>query len=240
MSIDIGTDNLMACAVFSNGRSNQFIIDGRHIKSINAYYNKTVAKLKSSYAEQGMEHETTKRLLRIYNGRANRINDYFSKSAEYVIRTCLEHGVTTLVVGYNKEMKQEINIGKVNNQNFVYIPFDNLRNKLRYKCELHGIKFVLQEESYTSKASCLDGDDIPVYGKTDGTVKFSGRRVKRGLYRSSDGSLLNADINGSVNILRKYCIESKGNWLCHDLVRALVNVPCWRISPAQAPSFRKG
>ena len=108
------------------------------------------------------------------------------------------------------------------------------------KCELHGIIYESQEESYTSKASSLDNDAIPVYGDDVTNVVFSGKRIYRGLYRSSDGILINADINGSVNILRKYFNERNEKWIFHDSVRAHVNVPCQRLNVfAQAPSFRE-
>ena len=211
MSIDIGMDNLMACTVFSNGQSCQFLIDGKPLKSINAYYNKTIARLKSEYSKnKGISSQNTKRMLRLYNGRANRINDYFNKAVSLLVRKCIDMNVTHIVIGYNKEMKQDINIGKTNNQNFVYVPFHKLRQKLQCKCELHGIKCEFQEESYTSKASSLDLDAIPKYG-IDTKPTFSGKRIKRGLYRSKDGFKLNADINGSVNILRKYFNERKWN-----------------------------
>jgi IS605 OrfB family transposase len=170
-------------------------------------------------------------MLRLMNGRLHRIDDYFGKSVKLIVDKCLEYGVTTLVIGYNKEQKQEINIGKVNNQNTVMIPLNKFRQKLKYKCELHGITYCPQEESYTSKASSLDDDPIPTYGMSEHKHVFSGTRVKRGLYRSSDGSVLNADINGSVNILKKYFKECKSNWLYKDDVRALVNAPCQRINP---------
>ena len=151
---------------------------------------------------------------------------------------CLACGVTTLVIGYNKEQTQGINIGKVNNQKITSIPYHKFRKKLEYLCTEYGIKYISQEESYTSKASAIDGDAIPVYGEKE-TPSFSGKRIHRGLYRSNDGSILNADINGSINILRKYFNTCNEKWIYHDSVRALVNVPCQRVSPfAQAPSFR--
>lgn len=233
LSIDLGVDNLMSCAVFSNGQSRQFIIDGRRIKSVNAYYNKTISKLKAQYStNKGVEHPNlTKRMLRLYNGRYNRMNQYFDNAVKYIIDICLEYGISTVVVGYNKGQKNGIDIGAVNDQNFVCIPYHKLRQKLCNKCLLHGIRYESQEESYTSKSSCLDCDELPVYGDDVSTVKFSGKRVHRGLYMSSDGSLLNADINGSVNILRKYFKERNENWLYQDSVRALVNVPCKRVNP---------
>ena len=109
------------------------------------------------------------------------------------------------------------------------IPFYKLRQKLQYKCELHGISYCPQEESYTSKASCLDDDAIPVYGETV-TALFSGKRIHRGLYRASDGTVLNADINGSINILKKYFKERKSNVVfTTDDVRVLLNAPCERL-----------
>ena len=233
MSIDLGVDNLVACTVFSNSNTQQFLIDGRRLKSINHYYNKKVAMLKSEYSKnKSIVSNNTPRMLRLMNGRINRINDYFNKTVKLIIDKCLENNVTTLVIGYNKEQKQLINIGKVNNQNTVMIPYHKFRQKLQYQCELHGIEYSPQEESYTSKASCLDNYQIPSYGVNESEKKFSGKRIHRGLYRSSDGSVLNADINASANILKKYFKERKSNvTITTDDVRALVNTPCQRINP---------
>ena len=148
---------------------------------------------------------------------------------DYEAKWTVGDDVTTLVIGYNKGQKQEINIGKVNNQNTVMIPLYKLRQKLQYQCELHGIKYCPQEESYTSKASALDNDNIPNYGDTDIPV-FSGSRIHRGLYRSSKGRVLNADINGSINILKKYFKERKSNGITPNDVRVLVNAPCQRLN----------
>ena len=229
MSIDLGVDNLASCTIFSNGDAQQFLIDGRRLKNVNHYYNKKMAMLQSSYSTNKSITIPTNRMLRLMNGRNNRINDYFNKTVKLIINACLDNDVTTLVIGYNKQQKQEINIGKINNQNTVMIPLYKLRQKLQYQCELHGIKYCPQEESYTSKASALDCDNIPNYGDTDIPI-FSGSRIHRGLYRSSDGSVLNADINGSVNILKKYFKERKSNGLTPNDVRALVNAPCQRLS----------
>ncbi|MBP5722061.1 MAG: transposase [Bacteroidales bacterium] len=241
MSIDVGVDNFAACTIFSNGDARQFLIDGRILKNINHYYNKKVAELKSEYAKNSNITSTnTPRMLRLMNGRNNRFDDYFNKAVKMIIDACLANGVTTLVIGYNKEQKQDVNIGHVNNQNLCYIPHYKFRQKLQYKCELHGIAYCPQEESYTSKASALDFDFIPTYGDED-IPSFSGRRVKRGLYKSADGSVLNADINGSVNILRKYFKERESNGLVLDDVRALINAPCKRLNAfSQTPSFRWG
>ena len=229
MSIDLGVDNLAACTIFSNGDAQQFLIDGRRLKNINHYYNKKMAMLQSSYSTNKSITVPTNRMLRLMNGRNNRINDYFNKTVKLIINACLDNDVTTLVIGYNKGQKQEINIGKINNQNIVMIPLYKLRQKLQYQCELHGIKYCPQEESYTSKAGSLDDDFIPNYGDTDIPI-FSGSRIHRGLYRSSDGSVLNADINASINILKKYFKERKSNGLTPNDVRVLVNAPCQRHS----------
>ena len=230
MSIDLGVSNLASCTIFSNGGAQQFIVDGRRLKNINHYYNKKAAMLKSEYAKnKSILSSNTKRMIRLMNGRHNRINDYFNRVAKILVNKCLDNGVSTLVIGYNKGQKQGISIGKVNNQNMVMIPFYKLRQKLQYQCELHGISYCSQEESYTSKASCLDDDYIPVYGETV-TTPFSGKRIHRGLYRASDGTVLNADINGSVNILKKYFKERKSNVaLTTDDVRVLLNAPCERL-----------
>ena len=127
------------------------------------------------------------------------------KIASDIVKFCLDTGITTIVLGKNKNWKQKSNIGHVNNQNFVQIPLETLRWMITYKAESAGLIVVEQEESYTSKASLVDGGEIPVYGKeTEKPVSFSGRRIKRGLYRTGSGQIINADLNGAGNILRKY------------------------------------
>ena len=239
MSIDLGVSNFAACTIFSNGDARQFLIDGRRLTNINHYYNKKVSELKSEYSKnKSITDATTPRMMRLINGRNNRITDYFNRVCHLLVNTCLSYSVSTIVIGFNKGQKQEINLGKVNNQNIVSIPYHKFRQKLECLCAEHGIKYVSQEESYTSKASAIDEDIIPVYGENTDNIVFSGKRIHRGLYRSSDGSMLNADINGSINILRKYFKERNENWIYQNSVRALVNVPCQRVSPfAQAPSF---
>ena len=125
--------------------------------------------------------------------------------SKYIVNQAVENQINTIVIGQNKGWKQETNIGKKNNQNFTQIPHSNLVNMIKYKAELQGINVILQEESYTSKTSFFDNDKIPVYKKDDEKVYiFSGKRVYRGLYKSKNGLMLNADVNGSLNILRKY------------------------------------
>ena len=126
------------------------------------------------------------------------------KSARYIVDYCCNNNIGTIVVGYNLDFKRYVNLGKNNNQTFTQIPFGDLRNNIAYLCERYGIEYIEQEESYTSKASALDEDDIPVYNPTNNfDGNFSGKRIYRGLYKSKNGTLINADVNGSANILRK-------------------------------------
>ena len=200
LGIDLGIDNLCTC-VTNTGAS--FIIDGRKLKSINQYYNKINAKLQSIKDKQKIER-TTLRQKRITRKRNNRINDYLSKAARTIVNYCLNNDIGKLVLGYNEDFQRKSNIGSINNQNFVNIPYGKLRDKLVYLCKLYGIEFKLQEESYTSKASFFDGDEIPIYDKENSQEYiFSGKRIKRGLYQTSAGKFINADCNGALNILRK-------------------------------------
>ena len=200
LGIDLGIDNLCTC-VTNTGVS--FIIDGRKLKSTNQYYNKINAKLQSIKDKQKIER-TTLRQKRITRKRNNRINDYLSKAARTIVNYCLNNDIGKLVLGYNEDFQRNSNIGSINNQNFVNIPYGKLRDKLIYLCKLYGIEFKLQEESYTSKASFFDGDEIPIYDKENPQEYiFSGKRIKRGLYQTSTGKLINADCNGALNILRK-------------------------------------
>ncbi|WP_067928396.1 RNA-guided endonuclease InsQ/TnpB family protein [Alicyclobacillus shizuokensis] len=200
LAIDFGLDNLAAC-IDTNGAS--FLIDGRPLKSINRWYNKRNARLQSIKDLQGIKG-TTEQQARLTMYRNNYIRDYLNKSARYIVNHCIEHCIGKIIVGVNPEWKQDINIGKRNNQNFVQIPHWSLRCKLEGLCQRYGIQYVEQEESYTSKASFLDQDDLPIYNADNPQqYTFSGKRVKRGLYRASDGQLVNADINGAANILRK-------------------------------------
>ena len=201
LALDLGVNNLVT-AVSSEGRS--FIIDGRKLKSVNQWFNKENARLQGIKDRQGDKRRTTNRQKILADKRNRQVNDYMSKTAKKIINYCIAHNIGTLVVGYNETFQQNTDIGRQNNQNFVNIPYGKLRSKLECLCELNGIAFVKQEESYTSKASFWDKDVIPIYN-ADNPQKyhFSGKRVQRGLYKTSDGMLLNADVNGALNILRK-------------------------------------
>jgi IS605 OrfB family transposase len=193
--IDLGINNLIAIATDQQG-VRPVLVNGKALKSINAIYNKRVAKLRSKgkYAH----------IIAVTNKRHRRIRDLLHRASNQVVSYCLENDIGTLVIGHNKNWKQDINIGKVNNQKFVNIPHSILINQIQYKCHQLGIDTIIQEESYTSKASALDNDMIPVYGEKDKNVipLFGGRRVKRGLYKSKNG-IINSDVNGALNILRK-------------------------------------
>ena len=200
IAMDLGVDNLCACI---DTEGHQFLIDGKRLKSINQWYNKRNAQLQSKKDKQGIKSFTNKQA-RLYQWRNNCIRDYLNKAARLIINHCIEHQIGKLIVGYNPGIKQEINLGCSNNQNFVEIPFWQLRRKLKALCSRYGIEYLEQEESYTSKASFYDRDNIPVYNADNPSKhKFSGRRIKRGLYRTLDRHLCNSDINGSANILAK-------------------------------------
>ncbi len=200
LGVDPGLDNLATC-VTNSGAS--FIIDGKQLKSYNRLYNKENARLQSIKDKQGIDAETHRQYLNLRK-RNRRVRHAMGVAAAYIVRYCIENHIGNLVVGHNKEQKQGVNIGKRNNQNFVQIPHGTLRAKLEYLCHLHGIRYIDQEESYTSKASFFDNDFIPTYKQGDTTkYQFSGRRITRGQYRTAGNYVFNADVNGALNILRK-------------------------------------
>ena len=201
LALDLGINNLVT-AVSSKGKS--FIIDGKKLKSINQWYNKENTRLQSIKDKQRFGKKTTNRQKTITRNRNNKVNDYMSKVARKIINYCILNDIGTLVVGYNETFQRNSNIGKANNQTFVNIPYGKLREKLEYLCELNGITYVKQEESYTSKASFWDKDEIPVYNDHNPKVyMFSGIRIHRGMYQCANGKRINADVNGALNILRK-------------------------------------
>jgi len=205
LAIDLGLDNLATC-VTNTGAS--FIVDGKKLKSINQWWNKENARLQSHKCVgikdlQGIKSTTHKQFL-ITRKRNNRMNYYMYKTARIIVNYCLEYGICNIVVGYNLDWKRSIDIGSRNNQNFVCIPHGNLRQKIQSLCERYGINYVEQEESYTSKADFFADDELPTWNADNPKdYEFSGKRVSRGQYRSSNGFVLNADCNGALNILRK-------------------------------------
>lgn len=206
LALDLGINNLVT-AVSSKGES--FIVDGKRLKSINQWYNKRNAQLQSIKDKQHLSYRPTNRQKANTRDRNNKVNDYMNKAARKIIDYCVSNNIGTLVVGYNETFQRNADIGKRNNQNFVNIPYGQLRSKLEYLCELNSIVFVKQEESYTSKSSFWDRDDLPVYNNDNPkTYTFSGTRIHRGMYQCKNGKCLNADVNGALNILRKSNVVS--------------------------------
>ena len=176
-SIDLGINNL---ATIGSNVIKPIIINGRPIKSINQYYNKMLSKGKKRNVKRNFK-----------------IDDYLHKASKYLVNHLVSNDIPILVIGYNKGWKQDINIGKVNNQKFVQIPHSKFIDMIKYKCDKVGINVIITEESYTSKCSFKDSEDLKFH------ETYLGKRVKRGLFKNSDGSLINADLNGALNILRK-------------------------------------
>jgi putative transposase len=195
--VDIGLSNLMAVTSNLPGVK-PLLINGRPLKAINQLYNKRKAQLQSIGASAQIKALTHKRNCRVEN--------YIHTASRRVIDWCKAVGVGLLAVGKNEGWKDSINISKRNNQQFVCIPHARLIEMLQYKGELKGVQVVVNEEAYTSKASALDGDPLPKYGSE--VPKFSGKRVKRGLYKTATGRLINADVNGSMNNARKVISEA--------------------------------
>lgn len=197
LSIDLGTaDNLAACV---DTLGNSLLIDARAMKAMNQLWNKKVSTRKQGKQQAYWDNW----LDRVTRRRNHQMRDGINKAAKLIIDRCLKHGIGTLVIGWNQGFKDNANMGGINNQKFVQMPLGKLKDRLNQLCNLHGIRFQETEESYTSKSSYLDGDSLPVYGQKPDGWKASGKRVNRGLYRTKTGLLINADLNGSANILKK-------------------------------------
>ncbi len=198
-SIDLGLDNLVALT------SNQpgfipLLINGRPLKSINQFYNKRSSRLQSQLKGN---RKASPRIQRLTRCRHQKVDNYLHHASRLIVAILNTKQIGTLVIGKNAQWKTEIALGSQTNQNFVSIPHSRLIEMLEYKARLVGIEVIVQEESYTSRANFLGLDPIPVYGKTDKDPVFTGKRIKRGLYQTSIGQLINSDVNGSYNILRK-------------------------------------
>ncbi len=218
LSVDHGLDNWLTC--ISNVQTS-FIVDGKHLKAINQWYHKRVATIKEK-----KEQAFWCRLLDQITAKRNRqMRDAVNKAAKLVISHCLENQIGTIVFGWNKGQKQNSNMGKKNNQKFVQIPSAKLKNRIEQLCIVYGIQFIETEESYTSKASSLDLDPIPVYGEKPAGWKPSGKRVKRGLYRSANGIEFNADINGAINIARKVAEQYGFQFDARSFARGVLTMP---------------
>ena len=195
-SIDLGLNNL--ATVVTNDGNNPILISGKKIKSINQYYNKMTSKQESLLPNNIF---TSKSLDRLWLKRNSKISYEIHKVTKFLANYFDERDVSKVIIGYNSGWKNGVNLGKRTNQNFVNIPYTKFINQLTYKCQILGITVITREESYTSKASFLDYDEIPNY-KDETKPKFSGRRIKRGLYKSTTRKI-NADVNGAYNIMAK-------------------------------------
>ena len=195
--IDLGVDNF-ATITFST-KNKPLIVKGLELKSINQGYNRLISKAQSLLPGN---QKTSKNIHRLWSRRSWTLKTKIHQITAFLTALFDEMQIETVFIGKNKNWKQKLPFGKTVNQRFTYLPYETFIEQLRYKCRLRGISVTVQEESYTSKASFLDNDDIPVHGEIE-NPKFSGRRIMRGLYRTGDGRLINADVNGSYNILRK-------------------------------------
>lgn len=196
LSIDLGLNNLCSC--ISNVGIKPFIINGKVIKSLNRWYNKKKARLMSYVGDKG----TSMRIRRISLYRNCWIDDKMHKISKYIVNFCVSNNIGRIIIGLNKEWKQEINIGRRNNQHFVSIPHSKLIDKIMYKAKLLGIEVVTHEESYTSKIDHLAFEEMKYQDN------YLGKRKRRGLFQSSIGKLINADINGAIGIARKVVGDS--------------------------------
>jgi len=190
--IDLGVRNLVTIA--NNIGEEPIVVKGGVAKSINQFFNMKKARLQSTYSKQGVT--TSKRMKRLSVKRKRKLRDFFHKVSKFVAEWCAKHNIGRLVIGYNKEWKQEANLGKRNNQNFVQIPFLMLIQQIKYKAEERGIEVILVEEDHTSKCSFLDNEPV------EHRDEYVGRRM-RGLFKSARGTIINADVNAAYNIIRK-------------------------------------
>ncbi|WP_242239405.1 RNA-guided endonuclease TnpB family protein [Bacillus cereus group sp. BfR-BA-01309] len=202
LSCDLGVDRLVSCVT---NTGDAFLIDGKKLKSINQYFNKMIRNLGLKNMENGLSKRVvTNQMAALWHKRERKINGYISQTVGLLFKKVKECSVDTVVVGYNAGWKQKSDMGKKNNQTFVQIPFHKLIAAIENKCVKEGIRFLKQEESYTSKASFLDKDPVPVWFKEGKAhYRFSGKRITRGLYQSKAGTCIHADINGALNTLGK-------------------------------------
>ena len=194
-SIDLGLDNFVT--LVDNIGNVPIIINGKGLKSVNQYYNKKISEMSSELKVNKNDNHYSHRMYSITNKRNDKINHFMYLAANYVVDHCVEHNIGTMIIGKNDGWKQKCNIGFVNNQNFVQIPYNLFIQKLTYKCHEAGIKLIETEESYTSGTSFLDNEqsERQCYNKQ--------RRVYRGLFKSNNGMLINADVNAAYQIMKK-------------------------------------
>jgi len=193
LSIDMGLNNLMTCV---SSVSPSFIMNGKPLKSYNNYYNKKKGKIQSELKVKNNKNYS-KRLANLDIKRERFIDNYFNQITAYITKICLKNQIGIVIIGYNETWKQDINLGKINNRNFIYIPHYKLKCKLRNKLDSEGIELFEINESYTSKCSFIDNEPIKEHDS------YLGKRINRGLFKSANNILINADVNGACNIARK-------------------------------------
>lgn len=219
LAIDIGVNNIASCVTTTGDK---FLINGKQLKYINHNYNKRVANIQSKLKLTHNKNKSRYKSI-ITNKRNNRINDYLHKITTYIVNQAVSKNIGTIVVGYNKEWKQDTNMSKSNNQNFVNIPFYKFISMLEYKSKLKGIIFKTITEEYTSKCSFIDEEEI---GKHK---EYIGKRVSRNFFRSKEGIIINADINGAYNILKKFMIKNAtGNERLSQTLVKVCSIPSVR------------
>jgi putative transposase len=232
LGLDHGLDNWLT-GVSNVGTS--FIVDGKHLKSLNQWYNKQISTMKDG-KPQGFWSRT---LANITESRNRQMRDAVNKAARIVINHCLENNIGTIVFGWNKGQKDSINLGSKTNQKFVSVPTAKLKERIAKLCQQYSIQFVETEESYTSLSSYLDNDELPKYGEKPNQWKPSGKRVKRGLYRTANFGYVNADTNGAANILRK--VKRMLGLNLSKLIRGVLITPIrvrlWTNSVQESPDF---
>lgn len=232
LGIDPGVSNWLTC-VSTRGKS--FIVDGLRLKSINQWYNKRIASLKTGKPQNYWDFE----LAQITEKRNCQIRDALNKAARFIINHCLTNRLGIIVFGWNQSIKDGVELGKQNNQEFVQIPTARLKNRIKELCAVHGIQFVETEESYTSIASFLDNDFLPTYGgEKPAGWKPSGKRVSRGEYKTGDNQLINADCNGAANSLTK--VATQLGLVLAEVCRAVLTLPQrYDLFKALSKSYRK-
>jgi len=195
VSIDLGMKNIITMVNNFGDKPITIKDNGKGIKSINQFFNKIISNLKPIYEKQKIK--SGKKLKKVIIKRNFKVNDWIHKAGRFIVNYCIKNKVSKIIIGYNDDWKQEVNLGKKTNQTFTLIPFKMLINKIKYKAEEVGIKVITTEESYTSKCSFFDGEEI---GKKK---DYLGKRFCRGLFKTLKGWIVNADVNGALNIMKK-------------------------------------
>lgn len=193
LGIDLGVRNIVTIA--NNFGAKPIVVKGNTANSMNQFYNKEKARIQSVYDLAGIKYGN--KLRKLDFKRNNKVKDYFHKLSHEIVDYAQKSNVKTIIIGKNENWKQEVNLGKKQNQKFVQLPLSKLIEMVQYKAQEIGIEVILQEESYTSKCSFLDNESIEHH------ERYIGRRIKRGIFKTGKGILINADVNGALNIIRK-------------------------------------